>query len=354
MTHCAAIIAEIGSPVGHMAILAREFGVPAIVGLKDALSTLTPGRTISVDAGRLRVYEGEVLKDPGGRKARFPLADSPVVQRLRSVARLVAPLHLTDPAAPEFRASGCRSLHDITRFVHEKVYDSMFHLGDRARSAHGRSFRLDVRLPLEIRVFDVGGGLEKGNVSAPSVQPADIRSVPMQAFLEGMLDPEIKWDQPRPVSARGFMSVLGENIAGLPAESRGVGGAYFAVISDRYMNFSTKAGYHFSTLDVYCGQSQNKNYIHFKFHGGGANIQRRIRRIRFLMEVLTGLDFRTRAQGDLLVARLDKYERDYIRSRLTELGRLTMCVRQMDMLMDSDAKAAALAQAFLRHEFSKF
>jgi hypothetical protein len=37
-----------------------------------------------------------------------------------------------------------------------------------------------------------------------------------------------------------------------------------------------------------------------------------------------------------------------------ELGRLTMCVRQLDMLMDSDAKASALAQAFLRCDFSKF
>lgn len=85
----------------------------------------------------------------------------------------------------------------------------------------------------------------------------------MQAFLEGLLDPRIVWDQPRPVSALGFMSVMGENIAGPPALSRGVGGASFAVISDRYMNLSTKAGYHLSTLDVYCGQSQNKNCIRF-------------------------------------------------------------------------------------------
>jgi pyruvate,water dikinase len=354
MTHCSAIITEIGSPIGHMAILAREFGVPSIVGMKDALNRLTPGQVISVDATHLRVYEGQMVKALGDSASRFPLAGSPAVRRLRRVARLITPLSLTDPSAPEFKPSGCRSLHDITRFVHEKVYEVMFHLGDHARSTHGHSFRLEARLPLEVRVLDVGGGIAKGTGASDAIPPSDIRSVPMQAFLEGLMDPRIKWDEPRPVSARGFMSVMGENIAGPPALSRGVGGASFAVISDRYMNFSTKAGYHFSTLDVYCGQSQNKNYIHFKFHGGGASLNRRLRRINFLVEVLTGLEFKTQTQGDLLVARLDKYEHDYVRSKLAELGRLTMCVRQLDMLMDSDAKASALAQAFLRGDFSKF
>jgi pyruvate,water dikinase len=230
----------------------------------------------------------------------------------------------------------------------------MFHIGDRARQTHGTSFRLDVRLPLEVRVFDVGGGVTKGAGASGSLGIPDITSVPLLAFMEGLLDPRIRWDEPRPVSARGFMSVMGENIAGPPAVVRGVGGASFAVVSDRYMNFSTKAGYHFSTLDVYCGQSQNKNYVHFKFHGGGAAMNRRMRRIGFLQEVLAGLDFKIKTRGDFLVAQLDKYERDYIRSRLVDLGRLTMCVRQLDMLMDSDAKASALAQAFLKGELDRF
>jgi len=355
MSRCAAIIAEIGSPIGHMAILSREFGVPSIVGMKDALSVLAAGQIVSVDATNRCVYDGEILKDLAANGARFPLADSPIVKRLRRIARLVTPLNLTDPAAPEFKPAGCRSLHDITRYIHEKVYEAMFHIGDRARNAHGNSLKLDVRLPLQIRIYNLGGGLRKGGTGKSGfILPKEIRSVPMKAFLEGLLDPRIKWDEPRPVSARGFMSVMGENIAGPPALARGIGGASFAVVSDRYMNFSTKAGYHFSTLDVYCGQSQNKNYIHFKFHGGGAAINRRVRRISFLAEVLSGLDFKTQTQGDLLVARLDKYEHDFIQARLSDLGRLTMCVRQLDMLMDSNLRASALAQAFLRGDFSKF
>lgn len=357
MTRCAAIITEIGSPIGHMAILAREFGVPAIVGIDGVMDKLAPGRVVTVNATARQIFDGQILEVIGERSASFPLADSPIVQRLRRIARFISPLNLTDPTSPDFKPAGCKSLHDITRFVHEKVYDVMFHFGATAERHQKNSFKLDAYLPLDIKVFDVGGGVAEGaGASTPEgvVKPEDILSVPMKAFMEGLLDSNIKWDQPRPISARGFLSVLGENMAGPPAIAKGVGSASFVVISDRYMNFSTKAGYHFSTVDVYCGKSQNKNYIHFRFEGGGAALDRRLRRIKFIAEVLSNLDFRVKQQGDFLVARLDKYDPEYIKARLTDLGRLTLCARQLDMLMDSDSKASNMAQAFLKKEFHKF
>jgi pyruvate,water dikinase len=120
------------------------------------------------------------------------------------------------------------------------------------------------------------------------------------------------------------------------------------------MNFSTKAGYHFSTLDVYCGHSQNKNYIHFRFAGGGAAEDRRLRRVRFLANVLSHLDFRIQLRGDHLSARLEKYDQDFLRTRLADLGRLTMCSRQLDMLMDSEDSPHYFAQMFLKSKFGSF
>ncbi len=120
------------------------------------------------------------------------------------------------------------------------------------------------------------------------------------------------------------------------------------------MNFSTKAGYHFSTLDVYCGQSQNKNYVHFRFAGGAAAEERRLRRVRFLADVLGHLDFRVQLRGDHLVARLEKYDPDFLRSRLADLGRLTMCSRQLDMLMDSDDSPPYFARMFLEGKLECF
>jgi pyruvate,water dikinase len=176
----------------------------------------------------------------------------------------------------------------------------------------------------------------------------------MSCFLTGLLEPRIRWDLPRPLSVRGFLSVLGESMAGPPSEAIEIGRTSYAIISDRYMNFSTKAGYHFSTVDCYCGRSQNRNYVHFRFNGGGAVKERRQRRVRFLSLILESMEFRVDTRGDLLTARLDKCSAKEILPRLESLGRLTLCARQLDMLMDSEASPEAFAGAFLAGEWHRF
>jgi pyruvate,water dikinase len=331
MGRCAAIVTDVGSPIGHMANLAREFDVPAIVGMAGATATLEAGDIVTVDAGLRKVFPGPAPAGTIPPRVRRPLADTPAVGALREIAAFVTPLKLTDSTAPGFAPESCRSLHDVTRFVHEKAYEVMFHYGDLAVDDREASRHLEALLPIAVRVFDVGGGIAADAAGTESVSPEQITSVPMNAFLSGMLEKRIRWDQPRPVSVRGFLSVLGESISGPPAEARQIGRQSYAIVSDRYMNFSTKAGYHFSTVDTYCGQSQNKNYVHFRFSGGAADPERRERRIRFL-----------------------KYGPETIQARLVDLGHLTLCARQLDMLMGSDASPDFFARAFLAGEWEKF
>ncbi len=354
MNRCAAIVTEVGSPTGHMAILAREMGVPALVGVTGALVALEPGRHVTVDARARRIYAGLPPDGKAGRRRQTVRRDTPAVQALGRIASLVTPLHLTDPAAPEFAPTHCRTLHDITRFVHEKAFEVMFHFGDAASEDRHNSYRLAAELPIEIRVFDVGGGLAEEGYAGHTVPVAAVTSVPMRAFLDGMLDQRHSWRNPRPVSVKGFLSVLGESMAGPPPQAQKLGRLSYAIVSDRYLNFSTKAGYHFSTVDSYCGHSTNKNYIHFRFSGGAADAQRRARRIVFLTRVLEALEFRVKAKGEILHARLDKYEESVIVVRLQDLGRITMCARQLDMLMDSDSSPEFFAKAFLAGELDKF
>ncbi|MEP0775711.1 MAG: hypothetical protein HRF46_15295 [Acidobacteriota bacterium] len=354
MNRCSAIVTEVGSPTGHMAILAREMGVPALVGVAGALTALAEGEAVTVDARARRIFAGLPADGKAGRRRRPGRADSPAVRALRRIAALVTPLHLTDPAAPEFSPAHCRTLHDITRFVHEKAFEVMFHFGDAAGEDRHNSYRLAAELPIEIRVFDVGGGLAEETYVGHTVPVSAVTSVPMRAFLDGMLDPRHAWRHPRPVSVKGFLSVLGESMAGPPPQAQKLGRLSYAIISDRYLNFSTKAGYHFSTVDSYCGRSTNKNYIHFRFSGGAADAQRRARRIVFLTKVLEALEFRVKAKGEILHARLDKYEEEIIVARLEDLGRITMCARQLDMLMDSDSSPEFFARAFLAGELDKF
>ncbi len=354
MNRCAAIVTERGSPIGHMAILSREYNVPTIVGLNHALDSLENGRVVTIDATSTAIYDGQLTLSSGKVIVAPVRAESPAARELLKIARWVTPLNLIDTASSEFSPANCRTLHDVMRFVHEKLFEAMFYLGDRAAISPRDSMVLEGNLPFVVYVLDVGGGLKEMRVTNGRVAVADVDSVPMKSFLQGLTDTRIKWNRPRLISARGFISVLGESIAGSPAESRGVGRACFAIVSDRYMNFSTKAGYHFNTIDTYCGRNINKNYIHFRFEGGAAAEVRRGRRCQFLYNVLNALDFKVQCRGDVMTARLEKHDCDTISARLADLGRLTLCSRQLDMLMDSDDSPEFFSRAFLKGDFGGF
>ena len=52
-----AIITETGGMLSHAAIVAREFGIPAVVGVTDALNLITTGTTLVVDGTEGTVRE---------------------------------------------------------------------------------------------------------------------------------------------------------------------------------------------------------------------------------------------------------------------------------------------------------
>jgi pyruvate,water dikinase len=43
------LVAQTGSPLSHLAVLAREFGLPAVVGAADAVRRFPPGSRLIVD-----------------------------------------------------------------------------------------------------------------------------------------------------------------------------------------------------------------------------------------------------------------------------------------------------------------
>jgi phosphotransferase system enzyme I (PtsI) len=60
--HVSGIITEIGGTTSHTAIIAREYGIPAIVGVAGALESLTNGSTIAMDATN-GVIESELSEE---------------------------------------------------------------------------------------------------------------------------------------------------------------------------------------------------------------------------------------------------------------------------------------------------
>jgi pyruvate,water dikinase len=125
----------------------------------------------------------------------------------------------------------------------------------------------------------------------------------------------------------------------------------YAIISDKYLNFSSRVGYHYGILDAYCGQSINKNYITFSFKGGAADDVRRNRRARMIALILKALDFSVDVIADRVDARLKKYESSVIEEKLDLIGRLLQFTRQMDMLMNSEASVETIAKKFLEGKY---
>ena len=60
MKKAGAIVTDTGSITGHMASLAREFNVPALLGARKATALIANGQEITVDAYEGRVYQGKV------------------------------------------------------------------------------------------------------------------------------------------------------------------------------------------------------------------------------------------------------------------------------------------------------
>lgn len=52
MRLAAAIVTDIGGSLSHAAIIAREFGIPAVVGTKNATELIKSGQRIQVDGDK--------------------------------------------------------------------------------------------------------------------------------------------------------------------------------------------------------------------------------------------------------------------------------------------------------------
>lgn len=353
MAKTQAIVTDSGSVAGHMAAVAREFGVPSLLDTKTATRDLPPGAEITVDAFTGRVYQGRVPELLALAEDRQPhMQDTPIYRLLRRVADRIVPLNLLDPRAETFAPASCQTLHDLGRLVHEYSYREMFQISDLTAERGGGALKLDAPVPLDLYLIDLGKGLSRAPGGNGRVTPAEVVSVPFAALLKGMLDHRLRALEPRPVEFSGLFSVMREQWLSAPQFEERFGEKSYAIISDKYLNFSSRVGYHFSVLDAYCGATVNKNYITFSFKGGAADEQRRHRRVRAIAVILTALDFAVDVKADRVDAKLQKYDCSTIQEKLEQIGRLLLYTRQMDMLMTCEFSVEAAARNFLEGNYS--
>ena len=345
-----AFITDVGSVTGHMASVAREFRIPTLVGTGSATTTIAHGDEITVDASRRTVYRGRVDALLKEKPPLNPMKNSPTYNLVKSVLKRIAPLNLTDPQKENFSPAGCKTLHDVIRFAHEMSMREMFRITDQVAPDDCLAVPLRVYLPMKILVVDLGNGLRKG-WTGRHAELEDVTSIPFKALLIGMKHEEVDWSRDPGVSWSGFASIVAQSAIRDPMAEGRMGAPSYAVIAGHYLNFNSRLGYHFTTIDCFCGQAVNDNYITFYFKGGAADIGRRSRRAVMIAQILKQLDFKVEVKGDMVRGEIKKYEQETVIAKMDLLGRLLGTVRLLDMHLSDDRQVDWYVEQFLQGNY---
>jgi pyruvate,water dikinase len=332
-----AIVSDIGTALGHLATVAREYNVPAIFNTINATKVLRNGMQVTVDAVYANVYEGLVEEILRKGESYDVSKDSPALRQLQEILQIMTPLNLIDPRSPDFSPAGCKTFHDITRFAHEVSLQAMFDLSKESYFSDRTSKQLVCDVPMQWWIIDLEDGIEEG-VKGKKVKIEQIVSIPMKALWEGMT--ALPWKGPPPVDTKGFLSVMfgaTQDPSMVPSVRKRFVDKNYIIISKHFCNLSSRLGFHFSTTEAYISDNPNENYISFIFKGGAADLERRVRRIQFIGKILEKFDFKVEVKGDSVFARLQGQDQDYLKEHLKVLGHIIIHTRQLDMVMFNDS-----------------
>ena len=352
LPQAAAIVADFGEVTGHLATVARELRVPALFAARVATTALRPGTVVTVDADAGAVYGGRVdalLVQASAGPTMLPA--NPSRDLLARVADLIVPLTLTDHLASGYTAARCRTLHDVIRFCHQATIEAMFDMGDRALGRGEPLRRLVSAVPIDCRIFDLGGGI-RDDVTSSQVTIDDVVSRPLRALWRGMTDPRQQWTVAKDVSVSGFMSALVNYGFDRDQPVRSLGEPSYVFVTGDYCNLNSRVGYHFSTVDARIGELVESNYASFRFVGGSTGIDQRSRRAALIRRVLVESGFETDCQADLVNARLRHRPAEAMEDAVVLLGLLLGYVNHLDMLLTSDQVLQEYADAFLAGDYA--
>jgi pyruvate,water dikinase len=342
-----ALLAEVGTAASHLATVARENRVPAIFGVKG-VRTLEPGTMVTVDASEGVVYRGvaeALLRQSFMQETQ--VGSEPEFLVLRRLLRHIRPLNLVDPTAPGFDPAHCRTCHDIIHFSHEKAVEMLLSMDASGRSGLGAPRRLREDSPFALGIVDLGGGLapsglaQKGEVTLKHVE-----SLPLRAFLEGLLLRDARRDAPASLSFGDIVAGMGRTSQALTA-TPGNAGLNLAVAARDYANITLRLGYHFSVVDAVVSDRPEHTFVYFRFAGGFADGDRRVRRAGLILSVLDRLGFAASRQGDLVVGKRKLMEAGEALHALRVLGALSAYTRQLDVELSSDEDVEVFAREFL-------
>lgn len=327
------LVAEWGNVTGHAAALLREFRVPSVFLMRGAMEALQNGQTVSLDASARKIYPGSRWPP---RLDEVQDLDGAPGNQLDPIHRRVLNLNLLHPTAGGFHPEGCKSLHDVLRYCHERAVESMFSAhdalsGSRPKQCH----RLSSHLPINVLVLDLGGAIAETTPPAAPITSEQIRCRPFQAIWKGFTHPEVQWTRDMPISFADMTSVLAGSLSTGNYLTRALGEQSYLMVAPEYFNLNARLAYHFTLIDACLSDLPSNNHVSFRFAGGGASRGRRNLRAIFIDACLTHYGFHVDRRGDLVNAWLKNIEAQDLAEHLDILGRLTATTSQLDMYMTS-------------------
>ncbi len=324
------VIARYGSTADHFSSVSREFGIPVLVQAGEKCVQLKDGEQLTLWADKQSVYSGsaDLAEDFTDRQQQT--RNSPIYRTLKMVIDFTSPLGLVDPSSPAFCPENCRSLHDILRFIHEKAVQAMFIQSTDSLLRKPKGKKLQTDIPLQMHIIDVGGGLSPAAAGKMEIPIPDVCCLPLLALWQGLTYPGVTWGRRTHFDWQSYDSIA---LAGGIAAKSDSSLTSFCLISAEYLNVNIRFGYHFTLLDCLCGETPEENYILLRFAGGGGNSLGKDLRLSFITKVLTRLNFTCEQTGELLDARLMRYDKKITAERLDQVGRLLGAVRLLDMVL---------------------
>jgi pyruvate,water dikinase len=349
LPRAAAVVADMGEITGHLATVARELHVPAIFATRRATEVLPRGETVTVDADAGVIYAG-CIQEALSAKPPAAAPRNPNRELLRSVSRLIIPLTLRDRLASGYSPRKCKTIHDIIRFCHQATIEAMFDLGDKTLRSSRSLRRLVSPVPIDCRIFDLGGGL-RPQTDGADITLQEVACRPMCELWRGMTDPRLHWNQARPVSLRGFMSAVVDYNFDLDARLRPMGEPSYAFVNAEYLNLNSRIGYHFSTVDARICDKIESNYASFRFVGGSTGIEQRSRRAMLIQRLLAARGFETDCRADLVNARIRYRSPEEMDEAVFTVGLIMGYANHLDMALISDKVMHAYLDAFLEGNY---
>jgi pyruvate,water dikinase len=344
MHQVSALVSLVGGNASHLATLARELSLPTIVNMQEA-AEIPQDRTVTVDAGNGVIYDGSHPEwIPAQEEEAVPREGAPSDAAMDGIVTRVTRLSVIHPNDPNFTPQSCDSLHDILRFIHQKSMEEIFSSLKRTANKEDIGLRLKTKIPLFINIIYLDR-CYLGSGSKRWVREDSIESLPMKALWEGVL--QEGWpSRPVPADLKGFLAVIGTEVG--EGRQPEFSENSYAFLSKEYLLLNLRMGYHFSTIEALVTPEPEKNYIRMQFKLGGAPLERRMRRIWIICELLKRIGFENFSQGDFLDTTTAYQGPEAMLERLRLLGRMTILTKQLDLTLSSDSRARWYLDDFIK------